>query len=136
MTDYENLLKRGLEHLPESSKGNDRFTIPKANVLVQGAKTIIVNFYEIAHTLRRDPKHMLKFFLKELATSYEESNKTVIFQGRFPSPLINRKLEAYVREYVLCPNCGKPDTKLIKIDRIDFIKCEACGAKHRVKKLI
>ena len=78
---------------------------------------------------------MLKFFLKELATSSEEHDRKVVFQGRFPGPLMNRKLEQYAKDYVLCPNCSKPDTKLLKVDRLEFLKCEACGTKQAVKKL-
>jgi translation initiation factor 2 subunit 2 len=135
MTEYERLLERCMCKIPQECKEGERFTMPKAEVLIQGAKTIVTNFYEVAGTLRRDPKHMLKFFLKELATSYEESEKKIVFQGRFPGPLMNRKLELYAKSYVLCPNCCKPDTRLLKSDRIEFIKCEACGAKQAVKRI-
>jgi len=133
--DYEKLLNRGMEKVPKECKSSERFEVPKADVLIQGARTIILNFYDIANALRRDPKHMLRFFLKELATSYEESEKKVIFQGRFPAPLINRKLDAYVKAYVLCPNCCKPDSKIIKVGREEVLKCEACGAKSPLRKL-
>jgi translation initiation factor 2 subunit 2 len=135
MSDYEKLLKMCMDRLPSECGKGDRFCIPNAEVLIQGARTIFFNFYDVANALRRDPKHLLKFFLKELATSYEEKDKKVIFQGRFPGVLINRKIELYVRNYVLCPNCDKPDTKVVKIDRIEFMKCEACGSRQAVKKI-
>jgi translation initiation factor 2 subunit 2 len=135
MTDYENLLERCMCRIPKESKGGSRFTMPKADVLIQGARTIVSNFYEVASALRRDPKHLLKFFLKELATSYEEKDRNVTFQGRFPGPLINRKLELYVKYYVLCPNCCRPDTKIIRVGREEVLKCEACGAKCAVRKM-
>jgi translation initiation factor 2 subunit 2 len=133
--DYEDLLCRCVDKIPKECREGDRFTMPKADVLIQGARTIFVNFNDVSNTLRRDPKHMLKFFLKELATSSEEQDKKVVFQGRFPGTLMNRKLEIYVRDYVLCPNCCKPDTKIIKVDRIEMLKCEACGHKCAVKKV-
>ena len=46
---------------------------------------------------------------------------------------INEKISQYVKEYVLCPECGKPDTRLMKEDKFIFIKCSACGAKKPVK---
>ncbi|MHA1988975.1 MAG: translation initiation factor IF-2 subunit beta, partial [Promethearchaeota archaeon] len=49
--------------------------------------------------------------------------------------IIQKKIESYVKEYVLCKECGKPDTKLIKEGRITFLKCEACGAKSSVKSI-
>ncbi len=135
MTDYEKLLNRCMEKIPEDCKDGGRFTMPKADVLIQGQRTMVTNFYDVANTLRRDPKHLLKFFLKELATSYEEKDKKVTFQGRFPGPLMNKKLELYAKNYVLCPNCCKPDTKILKADRVEMLKCEACGAKQAVKKI-
>ena len=135
MSDYESLLKMAMDRLPKECRDGVRFTIPQGEVLIQGAKTIFINFNEVASALRRDPEHLLKFFLKELATSHEEKDKKLIFQGRFPGLLINKKIELYVRNYVLCPNCCKPDTKIIKVDRIEFLKCEACGTKQAVKKI-
>ncbi len=135
MAGYEEMLKLCMDRLPSECREGGRFTMPHAEVLIQGAKTIFFNFYDVASALRRDPEHMLKFFLKELATSHEEKDKKIIFQGRFPGPLINKKLELYAKNFVLCPNCCKPDTRLIKVDRIEFIKCEACGTRQAVKKV-
>ena len=135
MSEYDELLKMCMAKLPKECIEGNRFCIPKAEVLIEGARTIFFNFYEVANALRRDPKHMLKFFLKELATSYEEKDKKVIFQGKFPSILMNKKVEMYVKNFVLCPNCCKPDTKLTRIDRIEFLKCEACGTRQAVKKV-
>jgi len=135
MSDYEKMLDLCMERLPKECREGSRFCIPRAEVLIQGARTIFLNFYDVSGALRLDPKHLLKFFLKELATSYEEKDKKVIFQGRFPGNLMDKKIEIYVKNYVICPNCCKPDTKLVKIDRIDFLKCEACGSKQVVKRM-
>ena len=135
MSDYENLLDSCMEKLPKECREGSRFCVPKAEVLIQGARTLFFNFYDVASSLRRDPKHLLKFFLKELATSYEEKDKKIIFQGRFPAPLMDKKIELYVKNYVICSNCSKPDTKLMKADRLEILKCEACGARHAVKKI-
>ena len=55
-------------------------------------------------------------------------------ESKLTQSLIQRKLESYVKEYVTCKVCGRPDTKLLKDDRITFSKCEACGAKTSVKQ--
>ncbi|MFW6225798.1 MAG: translation initiation factor IF-2 subunit beta, partial [bacterium] len=39
----------------------------------------------------------------------------------------------YAEEFVLCPECGKPDTELIKEEGITKLHCLACGAKHPVQ---
>lgn len=132
---YQKLLERGMEKVPKKTDAADRFKVPDAQVFISGARTNIANFIEIANYLRRPPDHLLKFLLKELATSGDLIGTKVICQGRFPPDHVNKKIETYIKIYVICPECGKPDTKLIKEGEFSFIKCEACGAKHVVKKI-
>lgn len=131
---YKELLEKAVKKIPKAEH-RERFVIPNAQVISQGARTIISNFSEITNLLRREKGHILKFLLKELATSYEEKDKRIILTGRFNEDLINKKIELYVKNYVICPACNKPDTKIIKQDRIMFLKCEVCGAKHAIKKI-
>jgi len=135
MQSYEKLLDQAFAKLPKKSETSERFQMPKANIQPAGARTIITNFLEIANAFRRKPEHLQKFLLKELATSGEMKGGRLIVQGRFRSEVVNRKLELYAKEYVFCPDCGKPDTKFIKEDRYLFLKCEACGSRHVVKKV-
>jgi len=135
MQAYEKLLEQAFAKLPKSSESSERFQMPRANILPAGARTIITNFVEIANTLRRKPEHLQKFLLKELATSGELQGNRLIVQGRFRSDVVDKKIELYAKEYVLCPDCGKPDTKFVKEDRYLFLKCEACGSRHVVKKI-
>lgn len=131
---YEELLKRGLSKVPKKAEATERFSVPKAKILPAGARTIITNFLELASGLRRDPQHLLKFLLKELATKGELERGRLTVLGRFSENQINRKIEAYVKAFVMCPECGKPDTKIVKKDRFFFLKCEACGASHSVSR--
>ena len=133
--DYEKMLERGLKKVPKETGSGERFEMPKAQVLISGSKTSILNFGEIASKLRRDPKHMMKFMLKELATKGEMEGTKANFQGVFSDYAIKNKIESYVKDYVICPECGKPDTKITKHDRQFFVKCEACGARHPVSRL-
>jgi len=134
MDDYKKLLKAGMKNI-RKTESTRRFEVPKSRVLISGSKTIFNNFYEIASALRRNPQHLLKFLLKELATSVDMREKKVIFIGNFSQDLIDKKIDNYVKSYVLCPECGKPDTKLVKEDRNFFLVCEACGARHTVAKV-
>ena len=132
---YEELLKRAMEKLPKEKGTGERFEIPKVEGNTQGNSTIIKNFGEIAAKLRRDPKHILKFLSKELAAPASFDGTRAIFQTKLSGKAIQTKLEVYVREFVICKVCGRPDTKIITENRIDQMKCEACGAKSPVKKI-
>ncbi|MBI4020118.1 MAG: translation initiation factor IF-2 subunit beta [Candidatus Aenigmarchaeota archaeon] len=134
MDDYEQLLKSAMEKIPHREGTGERFEMPRAQAMISGQRTIITNFKDVADKLRRDPKHLQKFLLKELATSGELEPQGLVVLGNFSSDMVNRKLDAYVKAYVLCPECKRPDTRIIKEDVYHFLKCEACGAKHPVSK--
>ncbi|MEE9323291.1 MAG: translation initiation factor IF-2 subunit beta [Candidatus Aenigmarchaeota archaeon] len=135
MQPYEKLLDQAFGKLPKKSESGERFQMPKASILPAGARTIVTNFVEIANSLRRKPDHLQKFLLKELATSGELKENRLVVQGRFRSDVVDRKIELYAKEYVFCHDCNKPDTKFVKEDRHLFLKCEACGSRHILKKV-
>ena len=58
--------------------------------------------------------------------------KLLIFNTKIPSSKINEKIQQYVDKYVMCSECSRPDTKLVKEGTIIFLRCNACGAKHAV----
>jgi len=133
--DYETLLNRAYENLPKVGESTERFEVPSVDIMIQGRQTIVKNFSQICEILRRKPKHLLKFLTKELATPGGFDGVRATFQSKLPQKLVQNKLEVYIRDYVTCKECGKPDTKLVKEDRITFLKCEACGAKASVKPI-
>ncbi len=132
---YDFLLQRLYERLPEKAKKPSRFEIPRAIVEIHGKTTLVKNAGSIASTLRRDLKHIFKFLVKELGTSGSIEGQMIRLKGRFGPGVVNRKIEQYVKEYVLCPICGKPDTHFIEIRGVKMLKCEACGAVSPIREL-
>ena len=130
---YEELLKKAKKNVPQA-KETTRFEIPRAVVQQTGRQTFIKNFFDIAKTLRRDPSHLAKFLFKELAVPGNLGNEFVL-QGKFSTDIVNKRIEDYVKEFVLCGECGKPDTNMYKEGRAFFLKCEACGARRSVKHI-
>jgi len=133
--DYEKLLKKAMREIPKDIKEKDRFEKPEINSSIQGNKTIIYNFSKIWQTLRRKPEHIKKFFDRELATNGVIQDKYTVYVGRFRRTVLNEKLNKYINEFVLCKECGKPDTKIEKEGRLSFLKCTACGAKRPIRTL-
>lgn len=130
---YEQLLDKALDEMPEFVFEKHRFEIPKVRGHVQGNKTVISNFLQIASLFHRRPEHVLKYILKELAAPGGIRNGQLILGTKIPASKINEKIHKYANEYVLCGECGKPDTQLEKEKNILYLKCTACGAKHVVK---
>jgi translation initiation factor 2 subunit 2 len=130
MDNYEKLLTEAYEKVKKVEGNGDRFEIPKIEGHFEGKKTILINFFQIASYIRRKPEHFQKFLMKELATSGQIEGERLVFNNKIPSAKVNAKIEEYIKEFVVCKQCGKPDTELVKEDRMSFIKCLACGAKH------
>jgi translation initiation factor 2 subunit 2 len=134
---YEDMLKNARKQLPKSVFERARFEIPKIKGHIQGNRTILTNFLQIASVLGRPVEHMLKYILKELATPGEiKKNGSVIIGTKVSASRINEKIRMYADDYVLCIECGKPDTKIEKEGNFSFMKCQACGAKHPIKARI
>ena len=110
--------------------------IPKVVGHIQGNMTVISNFKQIALGLRRPPEHMLKFILKELAAPGDLKPKGLLIGTKVAASKVNEKIRQYAQEFVLCSECGKPDTKIDKEGQFAYMKCQACGAKKPVKSKI
>ena len=130
------MLKKAKGELPEDVTSSARFEIPKVKGHIQGNKTIVNNYMQIVDILRRDAQHLLKYLLKELATPGEITKSALILGRKVSASKINEKIQKYANEFVLCKECCKPDTKIIKEGNFNFLKCMACGAKHPVKNKI
>jgi len=133
MTDYEKLLEEAHKKIKKVESNGNRFEIEGH---FEGKKTILTNFLQIASHIRRKPEQFQKFILRELATSGHLEGDRLILNNKIPSAKINTKIEDYTKEFVLCKECKKPDTEIIKEDRLTFVHCLACGAKHSVRSKI
>jgi translation initiation factor 2 subunit 2 len=138
--DYNKLLKRVLEASPKKEVVEDRFKLPKAEIFYEGNSTVIKNFDKISDAVNRAPDLILKFLLGGLGTAGELDGPRIVFQGKIPARDIQEKLKDYIDTYVMCSECNKPDTHLVKQGRTMLIRCDACGAfrsvKSRKKKMV
>jgi translation initiation factor 2 subunit 2 len=131
---YEELLKQAYEHITEIGDATKRFTVPEGRVFIEGKTTVLENFAEIADILNRDPDHLMKYLLGELGTAGKIDSGRAIFNGKFEKTYVNTILKNYVAEYVMCSECGSPDTHLKKDGRVAVLRCDACGGHRPVKK--
>lgn len=133
--DYNNLLEEAYSKIKPIESKIDRFEVPKVEGHIEGNKTIITNFKQICSYVRRDCAHMLKFLLRELATPGSVKGERLVLTRKISSSLINEKIKLYTENYVICRECKKPDTEIIKEGDFNFIHCLACGAKKPVSKI-
>lgn len=132
-SEYKKLLERGREQLPEKIFEKSRFEPTKPDITIEGNRTFVSNWTQVVNALNRDENHVLKFLTKELATSANIEGQRAVFSGKHFRATMYDLFNRYLKEYVICPECQKPDTVLKKEDRITFLVCEACGARTSVK---
>lgn len=130
---YDDLLDRALEEVPDKTREESRFEIPEVDMDVSGNRTTLKNLKSIADDLGRDPDHLMKYLLNEIGTAGNREGSKGVFQGKFKKGELQDRIDSYTEEYVICNECGRPDTKLIKEDRVTMLECEACGARSSVR---
>jgi len=132
---YEEMLARmrkGLKTTSTSSKVS-RLELPTPQIMWIGRKTIFRNFADFPKVLRRDPNKVLMHLAKALATAASLDGERAIFIGRKDKASFSVLLSRYMKESVICTACGSPDTKTGREKRLQFLICEACGAKTALK---
>ena len=127
------LLKRIEGSLSEKEQASGRFELPPVDVMWEGQKTFLRNFSDFPKVLRRDPDKVLQYLSKEFAVPAERMGDKAMFVGKRDPDDFTRLFNIYVKDYLECPTCGSPDTRISKANRISFLTCEACGAKATLK---
>ena len=131
-----------------------RYKMPRLMAKIEGRgngiKTVIVNCVAISKALRRPPEQVCKFFGAHLGaqTKFIAPKKDVdakaIVNGAFETGMLQDCLQKeYIPRFVLCPECGLPETDLSVVgNKKSGFKvmhtCQACGhvgeadAKHKL----
>lgn len=131
--DYMALLNKAEGAFSNSTKIQSRLKVPEPEIIYEGKATIIRNFQDIADLLNRPSKSIMKHFTRELGIGVSEDGRRLIINKKVESNIVQEKIKDYMETYVLCYECGSPDTDIQRVGRIDVMVCKACGAQHSLK---
>ncbi len=131
--EYYALLDRAFAKLPGLTKERSDFVIPKVDLLVQGAKTIVRNLAGIADVARRKPDDISRYLSKEFAVPVSIEEQRLVLSSKFSSDDMDKRVKKYFEVYVICKECHKPDTHLEAAEKGMYLVCDACGARYWVK---
>ena len=134
INNYDELLDKAYEKIPENARKLSRFEIPKVELRIESRNTFITNFNKIISTLNRDRKHFLGVFLKKAGTMGEVRGQQLFLKGQYKDQVLNKLIENYTKTYVLCRICNKPDTQIQREGKKLYLKCTACGAREEIKE--
>lgn len=132
-SEYRKLLKNFQNKPFIRARNDDRFKLPEIEIFYEGNTTLIRNFDKISDAINRDQDHILKILLGGLGTAGEVNKGRLIFQGKIPLKSIQERMREYIDTFVMCSECNRPDTHLVKQGRTILIRCDACGAFRSVK---
>ena len=132
-SEYEKLLKKIQDKISENKSSGSRFELPPVDIMWQGNRTFFRNFAEFPKILRRDTDKVLQYLSKEFAAPAQLAGDKAVFVGKRDPHDFTALLNRYVKEYLECPTCKSPDTRVEKLNRLTFLVCEACGAKSPLK---
>ncbi|WP_435362124.1 translation initiation factor IF-2 subunit beta [Haloarchaeobius sp. DFWS5] len=133
--EYDTLLDRAFSELPDRPReAGDRLKVPDAEGETDGAFTRLTNLNAIADALGRDADHLHRSIQRELGTNGQFDGTQARYNGSFTIADFEEAVDAYIAEYVTCGECGLPDTRLVREDGVDMLRCEACGAFQPVSK--
>lgn len=128
--DYDELLEKGMDEVPEDVGDSERFEIPDVQSRKEGSKTVIENFSEFVKKFNREEKHLSNFIQNELGTAGHVENGELILNGEFRRGNIKGRIENYAEQFLYCPECGSPDTEMKKEKGVELLRCQACGARN------
>lgn len=128
--EYDEMLDRAIDETPEIDGTSERFEVPDPEVRQEGNATVYENFQATCSRLGREDDHVMKFLQNDLGTSghIDESGRARL-TGEFGADRIASALDEYVEEFVICSECGLPDTRLEREQGALLLRCEACGAR-------
>lgn len=133
MEEYDKLLDIAIEKLPKISSDKKRFEIPRVKGRFEGNKTIINNINQIISVLNRPINMLIKYISKTLAVPIDYDGNRIILKAKILPQRINERILEFAKDFVVCAECGKPDTKIIEEERQFLLKCTACGTKNKIK---
>ena len=106
LNNYDELLDKAYEKIPDNVKKSSRFEIPKVELRIESWNTFVTNFSKIISTLNRERKHFLGIFLKTVGTMGEVRGQQLFLKGQYKDQVLNKLIESYTKTYVLCKICN------------------------------
>ncbi|MEM0476123.1 MAG: hypothetical protein QW367_00595 [Candidatus Aenigmatarchaeota archaeon] len=129
MKSYEEMLEEALKKLPDVFISSDRYAIPEIEVKYEKNKTYVLNIKEILFKIKRKEEDFKGDFSRIVGIPARFENDILVLNGLVNKEILRKKLEDYIKNFVICDVCNKPETIIIEENKIRYLKCEACGNK-------
>lgn len=129
-----------LVNIPRSC--NDKFyryKMPVMQVKIEGKgngiRTVVTNMGKVMKALDRPMEYVAKFIAFELGTKSKIDDKqhSCTFAGKHDLETLANLLDKFITIYVLCVECGNPETVIKVKNEVIASKCKACGKVFKLE---
>lgn len=116
-----------------------RYKMPAIELRSQGRgngiQFVVENMRDVAVALCRSPEQLTKYFQTSLGNygKFNTSDGSSVFTGNANIAQANQTLRSFIFGYVLCPDCGNPETRFELRDASLISTCAACGKASTIK---
>lgn len=133
---YDELLKN-IYKVIDPEKEVEKNKVPAPNLLREGnRKTIITNFGVYCTAFKRPAVHLAEFFYAELScVGSIDSNGRLSLKARINAENARGLLKKYISGYVKCSACKSSKTSMMRLNRLNTMICEECGAQRTVDEI-
>lgn len=99
-------------------------------------KSYIHNFQDVCRSINRTPDEVRTYLGKELNmdTSIKEDGSLKIDGMPKTVGVIEKFIKEYVISHIMCKACKSCKTTVQKVERINFLVCDACKSKRAMEK--
>ncbi|ORD94671.1 IF5 [Enterospora canceri] len=105
-----------------------RYKMQGVQTKVESGRTTITNLEEIGRALRREPGHILRYLGVTLGCSTKVVETKYTVAGAFDETKLQGAIYDFIDQFVLCKECGNPETKFVVEKEGLSRACSSCGA--------
>jgi translation initiation factor 5 len=104
-----------------------RYKMHDLVVKKEGPKTVLINLEVVAKDLQRVPSDILKFLGIQMGTQTIYKGHQYFLNGNHTKQELLEQLDVYINRYILCTQCGNPETQISVHGGKINLTCKACG---------
>lgn len=108
-----------------------RYKRPKLEISYMKGRTYLNNIDEIAIKFNYRPAHLIKFLAMEMSCA--SNLKSGWLSGKQPVDQLEKSLDIFTKDLVLCRMCKSPDTQYFLEKKKSMQICRACGVVKKLK---
>ena len=95
---------------------------------IENIQFILLNIFNVGLVSDFQKSLFLNFLKLETSSECKFNGDILNIKGKYQSNEISKLIDKFIKKYILCPICKSNKTEIIKVSKIQKIKCLHCTA--------